>query len=238
MFMKPIHNSRFFSNQYKDGFSINPQDLSALKMICEIKHKHKIIMSVISMGPLGAVDALARCLYHGADKGYLVSDRKLSFSDTLKTGEVLSLASKTCGLYDYYIFGSKSLDGETGQVGIVFSTIMNLPIVLDVVNIIHIDKSGVILLNKNGEKVFAPNHSVIVVNSAKVKDFLTFFDMQKEISEPVIFSLDDINFSTNNECVRMQVLQMESNFQKKRCVFLTREKFVIELCNLIRGYKR
>lgn len=234
LFMKPIHNARNHQNNVQSGFSINPYDLFALKTICEIKKKEEITLSIISMGPLNSLETLTRCLHYGADKGYLISDKKLSLSDTFKTGQVLGFASKKCGMCDYYIFGNKSIDGETGQVGIVFSTIMDLPIILDITHILRVNEDGITLLNKYGEEVFAPLHSVIVMSKESTCDYLTFYNLKKTIRQPIVFSLYDINYYSDND-VRTKVVNIKDQLKTRYCVFCTKEEFIVKICNLIRS---
>lgn len=235
LFMKPIHNTRVNSTHNQKGFYINPYDLFVLKTICQIKRQTEITVAVISMGPLSALDALNRCIYYGADNGYLISDKKLSSSDTLKTGQVLSFAAKKCGLCDYYFFGQKSTDGETGQIGIIFATIMKLPIVLDVTHILKINEGSICVQNKYGENILAPLHSVIVMNKQDTNDYLSFYNLQKKVNPPVVFSLDDIGYYSSTNDIKTTVMQIENRLKIRAYVSLSKEEFIVSICHLTRG---
>lgn len=95
---------------------INPSDKNALEAALEIKEKQGAKITVISMGPPKAENALRESLAMGADEAILLSDRKLSGSDTLATSYALSCAIKKLG-YNLILCGMEAADGNTGQVG-------------------------------------------------------------------------------------------------------------------------
>ncbi len=96
---------------------INPEDLCALEEALKIKDTFGANITVISMGPPKAEEALKYCLAMGADKAILLSDRKFAAADTLATSYVLSLAIKKVGNFDFIFCGKQAIDGDTAQVG-------------------------------------------------------------------------------------------------------------------------
>ncbi len=64
---------------------INPFDENALEMALQLKDKHGGKITVISMGPPQAEEALRTALSHGADEAILISDRKFGGADTWAT---------------------------------------------------------------------------------------------------------------------------------------------------------
>jgi len=96
---------------------INPYDKNALEAALEIKEKYNAKITVISMGPPKAEEALREALAMGADEAILLSDKKLAGSDTLATSYALSRAIKKLGSYDLILCGMEATDGNTGQVG-------------------------------------------------------------------------------------------------------------------------
>ena len=58
----------------------NPEDLSALEAALEIKDRFGGEVVVISMGPPKAADILRDCLYRGADRAILITDRRAARS--------------------------------------------------------------------------------------------------------------------------------------------------------------
>jgi electron transfer flavoprotein beta subunit len=69
------------------------------------------------MGPPRAAEIIRESVYRGADKGYLITDRKFAGSDTLATSYAISLAIKKLAPYHLVISGRQAIDGDTAQVG-------------------------------------------------------------------------------------------------------------------------
>jgi electron transfer flavoprotein beta subunit len=96
---------------------VNPEDLNALEEALKIKDRYGGHITVISMGPPSAAEALKECYYRGADKLILLSDRKFAGSDTLATSLTLAYAIKKIGHFDIVFCGRQAIDGDTAQVG-------------------------------------------------------------------------------------------------------------------------
>lgn len=95
----------------------NPEDLHALETALEIRDAHGGTVTVVSMGPPKAADVLRDCLFRGADRAILLTDRRAAASDTLATSYILSQAVRTIGRYDFVFCGRQAIDGDTAQVG-------------------------------------------------------------------------------------------------------------------------
>ena len=95
----------------------NPEDLHALETALEVRDQHGGTVTAISMGPPKAADVLRECLYRGADRAILLTDRRAAASDTLATSYILSQAIRTIGRYDFVFCGRQAIDGDTAQVG-------------------------------------------------------------------------------------------------------------------------
>ncbi len=96
---------------------VNPFDKNALEAAVQLKESHGGTVTVITMGPPQAMDALRECLSLGADKAYLVSDRAFGGADTLATSYTLAAAIQKIGNFDMIICGKQAVDGDTAQVG-------------------------------------------------------------------------------------------------------------------------
>ncbi len=106
----------------------NPEDLNALEMALKAKDKIKDAeVIVLSMGPSRAAGVIREALYRGADKGYLITDRKFAGSDTLATSYVLMLAIKQLEPYHLVFAGRQAIDGDTAQVGPQVAEKLNIP---------------------------------------------------------------------------------------------------------------
>jgi electron transfer flavoprotein beta subunit len=95
----------------------NPEDLHALEVALEVRDRYGGRVTAISMGPPKAADVLRECLYRGADRAILVTDRRAAASDTLATSYILSRAIRTARKYDLVFCGRQAIDGDTAQVG-------------------------------------------------------------------------------------------------------------------------
>lgn len=96
---------------------VNPFDKNALEEGLKLKEKHGGRVTVISMGPPQAKDALKECIAMGADEAILLSDRAFGGADTLATSNTLAAGIKKLGNYDVIICGKQAIDGDTAQVG-------------------------------------------------------------------------------------------------------------------------
>ncbi len=107
---------------------INPEDKHAIEEALKLKESGGGgEITVLSMGPLQAENALREALSMGADRAVLLSDRAFAGSDTLATSYILSLAIKKIQTYDLILCGTQTMDGETGQVGPQLAAWLGLP---------------------------------------------------------------------------------------------------------------
>ncbi|MEN6355981.1 MAG: electron transfer flavoprotein subunit beta/FixA family protein [Armatimonadota bacterium] len=100
---------------------INPFDLYALEEAVRVKEKMTAAgdastVTVISMGPPQAEDALREAISLGADDAVLLCDRAVAGSDTWCTSFALAMAVKKLAP-DMVFCGMQAIDGDTGQVG-------------------------------------------------------------------------------------------------------------------------
>lgn len=111
----------------------NPFDRNAIELALTIKEEHGAEVIAISMGPPQAEEVLREALAMGADKAYLLTDRKFAGADTLATSYTLSLAIKKI-LKDskdrrnyLVVCGAQAIDGDTGQVGPELAEELGIP---------------------------------------------------------------------------------------------------------------
>jgi len=96
---------------------VNPFDKNAIEAALQLKEAYGGKVTVLSMGPPQAKDALKECLAMGADSAILISDRAFGGSDTLATSYTLAATIRKLGSYDIILFGKQAIDGDTAQVG-------------------------------------------------------------------------------------------------------------------------
>jgi electron transfer flavoprotein beta subunit len=126
---------------------INPLDLYAIEEAVRIKERvgTGVEISVISMGPKKAEEAIRSAIALGCDKGYLLSDRKFAGSDTWATAYALSTGiKKILGAFDIILCGERATDGETGQVGPEVGAYLDLPVLTYVSRIEEISDERIV----------------------------------------------------------------------------------------------
>ena len=113
----------------RDGIPsiLNPFDEYAVEEAVRIKEKHGGKVTLLSMGPAQAEDALLKGLSMGADEAILLSDQAFAGSDTLATAYTLSAAIKKIGPFDLILCGQQAIDGDTGQVGPSLAEHLQIP---------------------------------------------------------------------------------------------------------------
>ncbi len=84
-------------------------------------------VTVLTVGPAAAADAIKKSLQMGADKGVHVSDEAIHGSDAAGTSLVLAEAIKKIGDYDLVMTGMSSTDGTMGVVPAMLAERLGLP---------------------------------------------------------------------------------------------------------------
>jgi electron transfer flavoprotein beta subunit len=111
---------------------INPYEAHALELAVLLKNTFGGTITVLTMGPAGATEALKECIEQGADRGILISDRKFAAADTLATSYVLATAIEAIQREtpaDLLLFGKQAIDGDTAQTGPGVATRLGLPLI-------------------------------------------------------------------------------------------------------------
>lgn len=148
----------------------NPEDLHALEQALSIKDKNpEAEVILLTMGPARAAEIIREALYRGADRGYLISDRKFAGSDTLATSYALSLAVKKLAPYHLVISGRQAIDGDTAQVGPQTAEKLGIPQITYCEEIISVDAKKIIVkrrLERGVEVVNSTLPAAITVHSS------------------------------------------------------------------------
>lgn len=171
----------------------NPFDLNAVETALAIKDAYGAKVTVISMGPPQAKEALNKAVSLGVDQAILLSDRAFAGADTLATSYALSQAilklKEKEGL-DIVICGKQAIDGDTAQVGPGIATRLNLTQLTYVSKVKSIDiKNQTISIERKLEEG-------IEIISAKLPALLT---VVKEINKPRYATLPNLIKSVSYE---------------------------------------
>lgn len=184
---------------------INPYDVHALEMAVRLKERFGGKVTVITMGPPAAAEALVECVEQGADRGILISDRKFAAADTLATSYVLARAIEAIQAQepvDLFLFGLQAIDGDTAQVGPGVATRLGVPLITYALNIesfdpqtrtalIHRDtEQGVEVLQTSLPALLTVEKEIAPVERAPLANIINAAQYRPEIwsaAEPVAF---------------------------------------------------
>jgi electron transfer flavoprotein beta subunit len=118
---------------------INPWDEYAVEECLKLREAHGGQVTVLSLGPAQATEALKQGLAMGADQAVLVSDPAFEGGDTLSTARTLAAAITKLGAWDIVIAGRSALDGDTAQTAIQVAALLGVPQLTYVAHIREID---------------------------------------------------------------------------------------------------
>jgi electron transfer flavoprotein beta subunit len=117
-------------NLKREGVEVvlDPGDEFGIEAGLQLAEAHGGQVTVVSMGPEKALDAIRKALAMGAAKGVLISDPSLAGADALTTAKVLAAAIKREG-FDLVIAATESTDGYTGVVPQAVAEYLGVPAV-------------------------------------------------------------------------------------------------------------
>ncbi|MEA5110966.1 Caffeyl-CoA reductase-Etf complex subunit CarD [bioreactor metagenome] len=148
----------------------NPEDLNALELALRIKDQRKDCeVIILTMGPFRAAEIIREAMYRGADRGYLITDRKFAGSDTLATSYAISLAVKKLEPYHLVISGRQAIDGDTAQVGPQTAEKLSLPQITYAEEIAEVSEKHIVVkrrLERGIEVVKSPLPAAVTVHSS------------------------------------------------------------------------
>ena len=95
---------------------VNPWDEYAIEEALSIRDKFGGSVTVLTMGPETAKEALKTAIAMGCDHGILISDVSIASYDARITSIVISKAIATLDNVQIVFFGKQAIDGDTGLV--------------------------------------------------------------------------------------------------------------------------
>jgi electron transfer flavoprotein beta subunit len=123
---------------------INPWDEYAVEEALLIKDRigGDAKVTVISMGPEEALEALKHAIAMGCDAAVRVWDETFDGADTLATAYVLAKAIETMGDVDLVLTGRSAIDSQTGQVAVQVARRLGFSSFTNVIKIAEFDPDG------------------------------------------------------------------------------------------------
>jgi len=121
---------------------INPWDEYSVEEALLLRDEHGGKVTVVSVGPEEALEALKHAVAMGADEAIRVWDEACEGSDTLATSYVLAKAIEKIGDADLILCGKSAIDAETWQTGVALATRLGLPSLMYAIEIVDLDPEG------------------------------------------------------------------------------------------------
>jgi electron transfer flavoprotein beta subunit len=203
---------------------INPFDCYALEEGIRIREKHGGTVTVLTMGPPQAAEALREAISLGADEAVLVSDRAFAGADTLATAYTLAAAirklggeaakseggeaakseggeaAKPAGDVDIILMGRQAIDGDTGQVGPGVAENLGIPHVTDIRKIEEISGPRIVV-----ERLLEEGYARLATSLPVV------LTVVKEINEPRLPSLKGKLAAKKKEIPILKAAELEAD---------------------------
>lgn len=144
------------NNLQREGIPsiINPYDNHALEEAIRLKEKVGGKITIISMGPQQAMEALKKAMSYGADRAILLSDRAFGGADSLATAYIIATALKEINEtdpIDLVLAGKEAIDGDTAQTGPGIAQRLGFPQLTYVIKVRELTKSSITVERKTEE---------------------------------------------------------------------------------------
>jgi electron transfer flavoprotein beta subunit len=185
---------------------MNPWDEYAVEEALRLKEAHGGEVTAISMGPLGATEALKQALAMGCDSAVLVSDPVFAGLDSLQVSKVLAAAIKHVGEVDLLFFGRSSVDSDTGITGSQVARRLKWPALTLVASIHSIDPGAKTIsvermLEEGRQQVTSPLPAVMsVVKEINEPRYPSFMGIRKASKAEIpVWSAADIGITETLE---------------------------------------
>lgn len=214
-----------------ENSELNPFDRPALEAAIHLREEFGGTVTAVTMGPAVSMEALAEARAMGVDQAVLVSDPALSESDTVVTSKVLAGALRKTGPYDMIFFGTRTADSDTGQVGPQTATLLDLPFIGRVKDILF--QGGVWEILRTMDdwdetwKVMAPWAATIDAGAFKARP-VGLIGITEVYGNPCIQELSLVDLELKHNEVGLagsptRVLSMEKIERTRKCRMLEGE---------------
>jgi len=178
---------------------INPWDEYAVEEALLLRDEHGGKVTVISMGPEEALEALKHAIAMGCDEAIRIWDDSCAGSDTLATSYVLARAIETMGDVDLVLFGKSAIDAQTWQVAPAVARRLGYPGLMYVIKIAELDPDGKTItverLLEEGRQVVSASLPAVVGTTKGINEprYTSFIGIRKAAKmEYPVWTLADI----------------------------------------------
>lgn len=105
---------------------MNPYDEFGVEEALRLKEKAGGEVTVVSLGPQRAMEAIRTALAMGADKGIHICDAAFDGCDAYTTAAALAAAIRAVP-FDIIFCGQRAIDDDSAQVGAILAELLDIP---------------------------------------------------------------------------------------------------------------
>jgi electron transfer flavoprotein beta subunit len=197
---------------------LDPGDEFGVEAGLQLKEAHGGEVTLVSMGPPAASEAIRKGLSMGADKGILVSDDALQEADALATARVLAAAIARQP-FDLVVAGVESTDGYTGTMPSTLAEFLDIP---QITFAKHLEPSdGSITVQRQtaeGYHVVECPFPLLITVTAGVNEprYASFKGIMSAKKKPVEqLSLSDLGLSSDDVARKQSVVELVPAEERK-----------------------
>ncbi|CAN5669715.1 electron transfer flavoprotein subunit beta/FixA family protein [soil metagenome] len=198
--------------------TLDPGDEFGVEAGLQLKEAHGGEVTLFSMGPPGASEAIRKGLSMGADKAVLVSDESLAGADALVTARALAAAIAR-GSFDVVIAGVESTDGYTGAMPAMLAELLGMP---QLTFAKRIDaRDGAITIQRQtseGYQVIESSLPALITVTAGVNEprYASFKGIMAAKKKPVEqLSAADLGLTSDDVAVGQEVIEVATAEERK-----------------------
>ena len=213
---------------------LNPLDISALLTAKKFKNAD---VTILSMGPSGAISAIREAFLYTGGRGILLSDKKFSAADTLATAKTLYFAIKNyIKEFDLIITGQFAQDGDTAQTPYSLANLLDIPNIGYVTEIDEISDDEIKVTSIKDDGVYKIKGKLpLLISISKsdeaytplVEDYIRAQDIEIKV-----LNADDINANFDEIGIKGSPTYVSKAFRpenKRECRFITQNELLGEI---------
>lgn len=183
---------------------INPYDAHGLEEAIRLKEKVGGKVTIVSMGPPQAKEALKKAMTFGADRAILLSDRAFGGSDSLATAYILSSAIQKIqetDPIDLVFAGKEAIDGDTAQTGPGIAQRLGFPQLTYAIKIQELTETTVTVERKteSGRQIVQAQLPALITVEKELNDlrYASLPNMMTAAAyEPEVWDVKSLSFDT------------------------------------------
>jgi electron transfer flavoprotein beta subunit len=147
--------------------ALNPTDVNAVEEALRLKEAHGGEVTVVSLGPVKAMDSMRKALAMGADRAVVVSDDAAAGSDLIATSALIAAVLEREAA-DLVLFGQASSDADGAVLWAAVADRLRRPLISQVA---HLEVDGGEVTGKRQTEfgydvITAPLPAVVAVSDA------------------------------------------------------------------------